>query len=318
MKEVLLKVDNVKKYFPLERGLFRKASGYVKAVDGISFTVHRGEILGVVGESGCGKSTLARLIVRLYTPDAGRIYFREKDINALNKEELKAYRRSVQMVFQDPYGSLNPRLKIGTSLMEPLEIHGIGDKRGRRERVFELLEMVGLDREIFYKYPHQLSGGQRQRVGIARALTLKPELIIADEPVSSLDVSVQAQILNLFLDLYERFHYAYIFISHDLRVVEYMCDYILVMYIGQVMESGPKAEIYKNPVHPYTKVLLDSIPEVNSGKKKALKVPPLEQTTLSDFEGCIFFNRCPFKKEICKKKPSLIQVNENHFVACHL
>lgn len=318
MKEVLLKVDSVKKYFPLGGGFFKKTSGYVKAVDGVSFTLHKGEILGIVGESGCGKSTLARLIVRLYSPNDGKIWFKERDVNGLTKEELKSYRRSVQMVFQDPYGSLNPRLKIGTTLMEPLEIHKVGDKRERRERAFELLERVGLDKETFYKYPHQLSGGQRQRVGIARALALRPELVIADEPVSSLDVSVQAQILNLFLDLYEKFHYAYIFISHDLRVVEYMCDYILVMYMGQVMEYGLKTELYGNPLHPYMRLLLDSIPEVGHRKKKEMKVPPLEQTTLSNFEGCVFFNRCPFKKDICRNKPPLCRVGDTHFVACHL
>lgn len=265
----IIKISNLKKYYPITKGLFRRQADVVKAVDDVSFSVSKGETLGIVGESGSGKTTLARLILRLITPTSGRIEFEGADISGFKKDTLMNFRRKVQIVFQDPHSSLNPRLRIATTLGEGLIIHKlVRNRRERINRIRELLEIVGLNPNHIYRYPHEFSGGQRQRIGIARALSVNPEVIILDEPVSSLDVSVQAQILNLLSELQEKFHLTYIFIAHDLRVVKHISARIMVMYMGKIVEMAKKDEIYNNPQHPYTKLLLNSIPSLDPDNKK--------------------------------------------------
>lgn len=265
----MIKVANLKKYFPITKGPLRRQAGVVKAVDDVSFSINKGETVGIVGESGSGKTTLARLILRLITPTSGKIEFEGADISGFKKGALMNFRRKVQIVFQDPYSSLNPRLKIATTLGEGLIIHKLIKNRSERiNRTAELLDTVGLNPDYMYRYPHEFSGGQRQRIGIARALSVNPEVLILDEPVSSLDVSVQAQILNLLTELQEKFHLTYIFIAHDLRVVKHISSRIIVMYMGKIVEMAEKDEIYNNPQHPYTKILLDSIPSLDPENKK--------------------------------------------------
>src|SRR5512136_1776071 len=320
MTEPLLEVKNLKKYFPVKGGIFSKPIGYVHAVDGVSFCLSKGESLGLVGESGCGKSTAARAILRLIEPTDGEILFEGKDVCKLDREELRSIRRDMQIVFQDPYGSLDPRRTVEHIIGEPLEVFQVGTKQERKERVAYLLEKVGLSPDHARRYPHEFSGGQRQRIGIARALALNPKLIIGDEPVSALDVSIQAQVINLLEDIQKEFKLSYIIIAHDLAVVEHVCDRIAVMYLGRIVELAKDKELYTLPVHPYTVALLSAIPvpDPNITKKRII----LEGDVPSPMRpppGCHFHTRCPQKKEVCETTvPRLTEIVEGHFVACHL
>jgi peptide/nickel transport system ATP-binding protein len=313
---VLLSVDRLHKRFPVRTGLYAKA--YVSAVDNVSFTVEAGTTLGIVGESGCGKSTTARLVLGLLEPDAGTVVFEGVDVQPLTSPRQKTLRRNMQMVFQDPYSALNPRMSIGESIAFPLRVHGYS-KSEQRERTGGLLDQVGLHPNHASYYPHQMSGGQRQRVNIARALALEPRLVIADEAVSALDKSVQAQVLNLLTDLQERLQLTYIFISHDLNVVQYMSDHVLVMYLGQVVEHCTPTALYATPLHPYTQALLASIPDLNPDQPP---VAPLEgeiPSALSPPSGCRFRTRCAAAMPICAaERPPMRQERPGHFVACHL
>lgn len=318
MSEVILDAKNIKKYFPIKKGLLLREVGQVKAVDDVSLTVRKGETLGLVGESGCGKSTLGRTLIRLYEPTAGEIHFQNENFLKLGGEQLRQSRRNIQMIFQDPYASLDPRMTVGQILLQPFEIHNHLDPKDRPARVKELLELVGLKASHVNRYPHEFSGGQRQRICIARAIALDPELIICDEPVSALDVSIQAQILNLLKDLQEKLNLTYVFISHDLSVIEYFCDRIAVMYLGKIVELAPRDELFKNPKHPYTHALISAIPQVGVGKKEMKKslsgeVPsPINPPT-----GCTFHPRCSQKMDVCSQKiPTLL--GQTHQTACWL
>jgi oligopeptide/dipeptide ABC transporter ATP-binding protein len=316
----LLEVKGLKIYYPISSGLFNKTIGYVKAVDDVSFSVNEGETLGIVGESGCGKSTTGRAILRLTVPTEGDVIFQGQNLSALKGPGLRKIRRDMQIVFQDPYASLNPRMTVGTILEEPLKIHGLAAGAERKRRVKELLDIVGLTEHHYNRYPHEFSGGQRQRIGIARALITKPKLIVADEPVSALDVSIQSQILNLMKDLQEQFKLTYMFISHDLSVVRHISDRVGVMYLGALVELAPKHKLYDNPQHPYTQALLSAVPHPNpresreriilSGDVPSPANPP---------EGCAFHTRCRFTMEKCKtERPVLEMISPDHWAACHL
>lgn len=316
----ILEAQNIKKYFPIRKGFFLKHVGDVKAVDDISITVRKGETLGLVGESGCGKSTFGRTLIRLYEPTAGQIKFHDKDFLALSGSELRASRKNIQMIFQDPYASLDPRMTVGQVIEQPFIIHGLLNQSEREVKVKELLELVGLRPSHINRYPHEFSGGQRQRIAIARAIALNPELIICDEPVSALDVSIQAQILNLLKDLQERLGLTYIFISHDLSVIEHVCDRIAVMYLGKIVEIADRDELYKNPKHPYTQALLASIPTIGAGKKKMTKILTGEiPSPINPPSGCTFHPRCAYANDQCKKEiPTLLPVDGNlkNLVSC--
>ncbi|MBM4761262.1 dipeptide ABC transporter ATP-binding protein [Bacillus sp. B15-48] len=321
MAEAILKVENLKKHFPVQSSIpFMKSTQSVKAVDGVSFEVFRGETLGIVGESGCGKSTMARLINQLIRPTEGKVLFKGQDLAVMETKEIRAIRKSIQMVFQNPYGSLDPRKTIKQLIIEPLDIHNVGTKQSRLERVYELLEVVGLSSYHAERYPHEFSGGQRQRINIARALALNPDVIICDEPVSALDVSVQAQVINLLKDLQKTFDLTYIFISHDLNVVRYMCDRIAVMYLGKVVEIGTFAEIYENPLHPYTKALLSAIPKESPYEQKnRILLKGDVPSPMNPPSGCHFHERCPQAFDRCKSvRPELEQQEKGQQVACHL
>ncbi len=298
---------------------FKKSTQSVKAVDGVSFDVFPGETLGIVGESGCGKSTMARLVNQLITPTEGVVEFKGKNLVGMKAEELRNSRKSVQMVFQDPFASLDPRKTVGQLIVEPLEIHKIGDKQSRKQRMIELLEVVGLSSYHADRYAHEFSGGQRQRINIARALALNPDVVICDEPVSALDVSVQAQVINLLKQLQRDFDLTYIFISHDLNVVRYMCDRIAVMYLGKIVEMGTYQEIYEKPKHPYTKALLSAIPkESPHDKKERVILNGSVPSPINPPSGCHFHKRCPVAMEMCKTKvPELIDVENGHLASCH-
>jgi oligopeptide transport system ATP-binding protein len=310
---VLLQVKNLVKYFPIEN-----SDDVVKAVDGVSFDVLKGETLGLVGESGCGKSTIGKCVLRLIEPTSGEIWFEDKNILSLDRKELRELRRQIQIIFQDPYSSLNPRLSVYSIVSEPLKIHRIGNEKERKEIVADLLKKVGLDPGYMWRYPHEFSGGQRQRIGIARALVLRPKLIICDEPVSALDVSVQAQVINLLQDLQEEFGLTYLFISHGLAVVRHISNRVAVMYLGKIVEVAPAAELYGNPLHPYTKALLSAIPvPIPKIERKRIILQGDVPTPINPPSGCRFRTRCPIATEECGViTPDLKEVEKNHFVAC--
>ena len=321
MSKVLLKVKNLRQYFPIKGGLLGRTVNHVKAVDDISFVVHEGETLSIVGESGCGKSTTGRAIIRLDEPYGGQILFDGEDLVSLSKSAMRKKRGDIQFIFQDPYASLNPRQTVFQILNEAMAIQNIGDRKDRRKRVGELLETVGLGEHQMDQYPHQFSGGQRQRIGIARALSVRPKLIICDEAVSALDVSIQAQVLNLLKDLQRRFNLTYIFISHDLGVVRHISDRIIVMYLGKIMEISDKTPLFVKPGHPYTYALLSSIPSTNMDgeKKKRIILSGDVPSPINPPEGCPFHTRCPFVKEICSQTaPLFYKLSDNQEVACHL
>ncbi len=324
MSDDLLVVEGLKKYFPVTRGLvFQREVGQVKAVDDVNFTVKRGETLGVVGESGCGKSTMARCIARLLEPTGGTITFEGRDITHLNRAQMRPVRRDMMMVFQDPYASLNARKRVGSIIAEPLEVHGIGEDAERKRRAQELLEIVGLNPEHYNRFPHEFSGGQRQRIGIARALAINPKLIICDEPVSALDVSVQAQILNLLKDLQRDFDLTYIFIAHDLNVVRHISERVLVMYLGNVVEVGGSQQLYTGPKHPYTGALLSAVPiaDPTLGRtRKQIVLTGDVPSPLNPPTACRFHPRCPrFVEGKCNVDPPLLRpVGDGiHEAACH-
>lgn len=319
-KQPLLEVENLKKYFPIRGGSFGKKVGEVKAVDGVSFVIHKGETLGLVGESGCGKSTTGRMLLRLLEPSEGNIYFKGTDMRKLSNPEMRKMRREMQMVFQDPFASLNPRHTVGKILEEPFIVHGEKDKKARKEKVYELLETVGLNSYHAKRYPHQFSGGQRQRIGIARALAVNPKLIVADEPVSALDVSIQSQVLNLLQDLQQKYHLTYLFIAHDLGVVRHISDRVGVMYLGRLVELSESDRLYNAPKHPYTEALLSAvpIPDVEYVQNRIIltgDVPsPANPPT-----GCPFHTRCPKVMEKCKTNvPNFKEIEKGHYTACHL
>jgi peptide/nickel transport system ATP-binding protein/oligopeptide transport system ATP-binding protein len=323
MSEPLLVVEGLEKHFPVSKGLlFQKEVGAVKAVDGVNFTVNAGETLGVVGESGCGKSTMARCIARLLEPTGGKITFEGRDITHLSRSEMRAVRRDMMMVFQDPYASLNARKRVGSIISEPLDVHGIGTEDERKRRVQELLEIVGLNPEHYNRFPHEFSGGQRQRIGIARALAINPKLIICDEPVSALDVSVQAQILNLLKDLQGEFGLTYIFIAHDLNVVRHISERVMVMYLGKAVEVGSRDQLYREPKHPYTGALLSAVPIADPRLGRQRRQIVLEgdvPSPLNPPAACNFHPRCPrFVDGKCNvDEPELTTVGEGHTAACH-
>lgn len=317
MTQSLIEIQKLNKKYSLSSGIFNSPKRIVSAVNNVDLQIFKGETLGLVGESGCGKSTLARLITRLEKPSSGYVLFKGEDIFLYDKKALKAYRRNVQLIFQDPYSSLNPRKSAASIIKEPLTIHRIGNKNQRQESVAELMEKVGLNKEQANRYPHEFSGGQRQRIGIARALVLNPELVIADEPVSALDVSIQAQILNLLKDLKHDFGLTYLFISHDLNVIRFISDRIAVMYLGKIVELAANSDIYNRPLHPYTRMLLSAVPVCDPQKKKRIMKIKGEARAEAE-EGCAFQNRCPYKTEICVKiEPRLEKFDKQSLCACH-
>ena len=319
MNQKLLEVKNLKKYYPVTGGLLSRHLGDVKAVDGVSFYIEEGEALGLVGESGCGKSTLGRVILRLEEPTEGEIIYRNTDITKLNKRGLRELRKEMQMIFQDPQSFLDPRMTVGQSIGEALLIHGMKDDKEREQRVTEILERVGLEAQHALRYPHEFSSGQRQRIGIGRALTLNPKLIIADEPVSALDVSIQAQILNLMLDLREEFGLAYLFIAHDLSVIRHVSHRVAIMYLGKIVELATKDEIFQNPLHPYTEALLSAIPDMRQKKKTRILLPGSVPSPLNPPPGCRFHTRCHRVLPVChQEEPDLKDIGGEHLVACHL
>ena len=320
MTEPLLRVEGLKKYFPIRKGLLSQVSGHVKAVDDVSFYVNKGETLGIVGESGCGKSTTGRMLMRLLEPSEGKVFFDGKELTSISNDDMRKARREIQMVFQDPYASLNPRHTIEKILEEPLIVHGIGDSKERKKKVRDFLEIVGLSSYHAKRYPHQFSGGQRQRIGIARALMTNPKLIIADEPVSALDVSIQAQVLNLMQDLQKELNLTYIFIAHDLGVVRHISDRVGVMYLGKMVEVAVSEKLYDKPLHPYTQALLSAVPvpDPNFVREQILIKGDIPSPS-NPPSGCTFHTRCPFKMDVCTKiVPKLEELESGHSVACHL
>ncbi|MDI7258405.1 MAG: dipeptide ABC transporter ATP-binding protein [Thermodesulfobacteriota bacterium] len=316
----LLTVQGLKKYFPIKKGIFRRTVGWVQAVDDITLYVNKGEALGLVGESGCGKSTLGKCIVKLLEPTEGKILYAGEDIGSMGSTQIKRYRRKVQAIFQDPYSSLNPRMSIGDIVGEPLKVHSLYTSFERKLKVNDLLKKVGISPDYKSRFPHEFSGGQRQRIGIARALALQPELIICDEPVSALDVSVQAQVINLLDDLKEEFKLSYLFIAHDLSVVEHVSDRIAVMYLGKIVEVAKDKELYSNPLHPYTKALLSAIPLPEPKRKKKRTILHGEvPSPINPPPGCRFSTRCPVKEGRCSNEdPEFRLIGSEHWVACHL
>jgi oligopeptide transport system ATP-binding protein len=320
----LLEVSGLKMHFPINKGIiFQRQVGAIKAVDGIDFTMYKGETLGLVGESGCGKSTTGRAILQLYRPTEGGVIFEGKDLTRTKGEDLRKMRRRMQMIFQDPYASLNPRMTVGSIIGEPLEVHGIGSsKRERQERVQELLKTVGLNPYFVNRYPHEFSGGQRQRIGVARALAVNPAFIVCDEPISALDVSIQAQIINLLEDLQDELELTYLFIAHDLSVVRHISDRIAVMYLGKIVELADRDELYTNPMHPYTQALLSAVPIPDPAVETQRKRIILEGDVPSPAnppKGCNFSTRCPRVMDICREKdPDFIEHAPGHWVACYL
>jgi oligopeptide/dipeptide ABC transporter ATP-binding protein len=320
MSEEILSIQKVKKYYPIRKGLFTKEPLLVKAVDGVSLTIGRGETLGLVGESGCGKSTVGRLILRLEDPDEGTITFKGENVLSFDDDQLRKFRRNIQIIFQDPYSSLNPRKKVEFIIGEPLTIHRLAKDREREERVVQLMKVVGLRAEQRLLYPHQFSGGQRQRIGIARALALQPELVVADEPVSSLDVSIQAQIVNLLLDLQSEFGLTYLFISHDLNLIEYVSDWVAVMYLGKIMEWAKQEVIYENPIHPYSEALFSAVPATDPlMRRQRILLEGDVPSPINPPSGCRFHTRCPLRIDVCdQEEPSLNRRPNGSLVACHV
>jgi len=322
MSTPLLEVKNLKKFFPIKGGIFGKTVAKVHAVDDVSFTMKHGETLGLVGESGCGKSTLGRSVLRLYEPTAGSIQFDGQDLLGLSPSELRSKRRDLQIIFQDPFSSLNPRMTVGAILAEPFIIHKLGTKKEIEGKVKDLLTVVGMPQEAHDRYPHEFSGGQRQRIGIARALALNPKLIVADEPVSALDVSIQSQILNLMVDLRKKFNLSYLFVAHDLAVIEHISDKVAVMYLGKIVEYAYGDDLYANPKHPYTKALIAAIPvpDVDKVKEKHILLGDVP-SPINPPSGCYFHPRCPFAQEKCKndapESRNLGTAQKPHIVACH-
>ena len=323
-EEIILEVRNLKKYFPIHAGFFRKVVGNVRAVDGVDLHVFEGETLGLVGESGCGKTTTGRLILRALDPTEGDILYRRDgeltNVATLSKKDLKAFRSEMQIIFQDPYSSLNPRMTVFDIISEPLVIHGVRDRKVLRNRVVDLLEMVGLKPQHMNRYPYAFSGGQRQRLGIARALALQPKVIVADEPVSALDVSIQAQVINLLGDLQDEFGLTYLFIAHDLSVVEHISDRVAVMYLGGIVELTDSNTLFLDPLHPYTEALLSAVPRTDPDQKSSRIILPGDVPSPADPpSGCKFHPRCRYAQEQCSiEEPALREVAPGHFVSCHL
>jgi oligopeptide/dipeptide ABC transporter ATP-binding protein len=320
MADLLVEVRNLKKYFPVNKGLLSRRKSYVRAVDGVSLSIHKGETLGLVGESGCGKSTTGRMIMRLLAPTEGEIWFNGKDISRFNDHQLREIRKEMQMVFQDPYASLNPRMTVGEIIAEPFVVHNMLAGKEKERRVHELLELVGLTSYHAKRYAHEFSGGQRQRIGIARALALNPKLIVADEPVSALDVSIQSQVLNLMQDLQQEFGLTYLFISHDLSIVEHISNRVGVMYLGRIVEISDKDSLYDKPLHPYTQSLLSAVPVANPRIKKERIILEGDIPSPSNPpKGCAFHPRCRSCMDICKTTVPEMKENEpGHYAACHL
>ncbi len=317
----LLEVKNLKKYFPVTKGTFRKVTQQLRAVDDVTFDIFRGETLGLVGESGCGKSTLGRTVLRLYEPTAGKLSYNHQDITNLPMSQLRSLRRSMQIIFQDPYASLNPRMTVGNIIGEALQIHKLfPDKSSREKRVLDLLSLVGLRPEAMQRYPHEFSGGQRQRIGIARALAVEPKFIVCDEPISALDVSIQAQIVNLLQDLQEQLGLTYLFIAHDLMVVKHISTRVAVMYLGNIVEVAPAKALYADPKHPYTQALLSAVPLPDPTRKhQRVMLKGEVPSPINPPQGCKFHPRCPQVMEICRHQaPPLISIGEGRQVACHL
>ncbi|MEQ2527115.1 dipeptide ABC transporter ATP-binding protein [Robertmurraya yapensis] len=319
-QDYILEAKNIKKYFPIKGGVFKREVGQVKAVDDVSLSILRGETLGVVGESGSGKSTLGRVILRLLDPTEGQIFFDNEEISKMSNRQLRPFRRDMQIVFQDPFASLNPKMNVQELIEEPLLVQTDMSKSERKEKAISLLEKVGLRPDSRLKYPHEFSGGQRQRISIARALALNPKFVICDEPVSALDVSIQAQVLNLMADLQDEFNLTYLFIAHDLSVVKHISDRVAVMYLGRIAEIAPKKNIYETPLHPYTEALLSAVPstDITAKREKIILKGDLPSPS-NPPSGCAFRTRCPKAHERCSlERPELINVSEGHFVACHL
>jgi oligopeptide/dipeptide ABC transporter ATP-binding protein len=318
--EPLLTIEGLKVHFPIKKGLFGRTVGYVYAVDGVSFTLNKGETIGLVGESGCGKTTTGLALLRLVEPTAGKVQFHGSDVSRLSPAELRRMKRDVQVVFQDPYSSLNPRMTVNQILADPMEIHGLFKGAERQARIAYLLEKVGLTPEQGRRYPHEFSGGQRQRIGIARALALNPQVVIGDEPVSALDVSIQAQIINLLIDLQQEFQLSYILIAHDLAVVEHLCDRIFVMYLGRVVESASYQGLYTDPKHPYTQALLSAIPMANpKTHRQRIVLQGDVPSPIKPPAGCAFHPRCPYRMEVCDREiPVLKDLGGERRVACYL
>ncbi len=317
----LLDVRGLKKHFPIYKGVFSRVGGHVYAVDGVSFRIGRGETLGLVGESGCGKSTVGRTVLKLLEPTEGRISVNGEDITDLDAAAMMPYRQRMQMIFQDPYASLNPRMSAGTIVGEPMQIHGVADGKAREERVEALFERVGLGPRHIHSYPHEFSGGQRQRIGIARALALNPELIVGDEPVSALDVSIQAQIINLLMDLQDELELSYLFVAHDLAVVEHISHRVAVMYLGRIVEVTDKTSLFETPLHPYTEALLSAVPVPKArarGRKRVILTGDVP-SPINPPSGCHFHSRCPYAMARCRSDvPVLREVQTGHWAACHL